>query len=149
PGAITGKLSDFAGLVFFPLLLAAVAEYAGIRRGMATIFAAALATAVAFTAVKTWAPAGELYRVGLAALQWPVHAVRALLSGDGAPALGRVQLVADHTDLVALVALVVPVALARRAVPSSRDEAAAAPGCAGGLRLGYSEADTGAAASAR
>jgi hypothetical protein len=125
PGVVTGKLSDFAGLAFFPLLLAAGAEYAGVRRGMATIIAAAIATAVVFSAIKLWTPAGELYRVGLPVLQWPFRAVHALVTTGVLPGLTRVPLAADPTDLVALVALAMPVAIARRqAVSSSRDEVA-------------------------
>jgi hypothetical protein len=115
PGVVTGKLSDFAGLGFFPLLLAACAEYAGIRRGTKTIVIAAIATGLAFAAVKLVAPAAELYRIGLAMLQWPFHAVRALLTGHALPAIGRVSFVADATDLVALVALAVPIAISSRA----------------------------------
>ncbi|HSD86574.1 MAG TPA: hypothetical protein VLB44_03635 [Kofleriaceae bacterium] len=113
PGLVTGKLSDLAGLVFFPLLLAAIAEQIGVRRGIATVKAAVVATGVAFAAFKLSAPAGEVYRVGLAALQWPVRAVIAHLHGLALPALGRAHLTQDPTDLVALVALVVPLWLAR------------------------------------
>jgi hypothetical protein len=120
PGLVTGKLSDVAGLVFFPLLLAAAAEQVGLRGGRAAVIAAAAATGIAFAAIKLWAPAGELYRVGLAALQWPFHALAALLDGSALPALGRVRLVQDPTDLLALPALLVPVALARSAAPERR-----------------------------
>jgi hypothetical protein len=122
PGVVTGKLSDFAGLAFFPLLLAACAETAGIRRGLSVIVVATVATAIAFAAVKLWTPAGDVYRVAFAALQWPVRAAHALLSGHAMPGLGRVSLVADPTDLVALIALAVPVALARRRL-ADRDDA--------------------------
>src|SRR5262245_37588888 len=59
PGAVTGKLSDFAGLFFFPLLLASIARGASLalrgrdvedRRSLAA--AVALATALGFAAVK-------------------------------------------------------------------------------------------------
>jgi hypothetical protein len=113
PGVVTGKLSDFAGLVFFPLLLAAASEQVGIRRGMTTVVATTLATAIAFASIKLSPAAGELYRVALAALQWPFRAAFALVAGDRVPAMGHVQLVADRTDLIALVALAVPIALAR------------------------------------
>ena len=112
PGLVTGKLSDFAGLAFFPLLLAAAAEHAGVRRGTQTIVIAVIATGLAFAAVKLFVP--ELYRVGLAALQWPFRAVRAIVTGAALPALGRVRFVADPSDLVALVALAVPLVLTSR-----------------------------------
>ena len=114
PGLVTGKLSDFAGLAFFPLLVAAAAEHAGIRRGTRTIVVAVIATGLAFAAVKLFAPAAELYRVGLATLQWPFRAVRAIVTGDALPALGRVRFVADPTDLIALVALAMPLAVTSR-----------------------------------
>jgi len=126
PGVLTGKLSDFAGLAFFPLLLAAAAEHARIRRGTQTVLLAALATAAVFAAIKVCAPAAELYRVGLAALQWPARAARAVLTGESVPSLGRVAHVADRTDLVALIALALPITLARReGAVSDRSRAAA------------------------
>lgn len=115
PGVVTGKLSDLAGLIFFPLFLAAVAEHAGLRRGRATVIAAALATGAGFAAIKLWAPAGDLYRVGLAVLQWPFRALYAAITDSALPALGRAHLTADPTDLLVLPVLVVPVLLARRA----------------------------------
>src|SRR5262245_53546805 len=59
PGALTGKLSDFAGLFFFPLLLAAIAG--GISRALrgrdiddrrSLAAATSIATAAGFVAVK-------------------------------------------------------------------------------------------------
>ena len=67
-----------------------------------------LVLGVGFVAVKLWLPAADLYRVGLAALQWPAHAAHALLAGAPAPSLGRAQLAMDASDLVALPALLVP-----------------------------------------
>lgn len=67
PGAITGKLSDFAGLFFFPLLLAALARLLWRaargrdiedRRSLAA--AVALATALGFSAVKLLPAVNEL-----------------------------------------------------------------------------------------
>jgi hypothetical protein len=57
-------------------------------------------------------------------LQWPFRAAFAVMVGDPVPAAGHVQLVADRTDLIALVALAVPVWLARR---ESDGAGAAAP----------------------
>jgi hypothetical protein len=110
PGWVTGKLSDVAGLAFFPLLLAAVAERIGSRGVRVTVIAAA-ATGVVFAAVKTVPLAADAYRVGLAALQWPARAIGALVGGRATPGLGEVQLVMDPTDLLALPALAIPLAL--------------------------------------
>jgi hypothetical protein len=109
PGAVTGKLSDVAGLVFFPLLLAAAAETFGVRHGMRTVVAATVATGVAFAAIKLSASAGDVYRVGLAILQWPARAIAAVVGREPLPGLGHVSLVRDPSDLVALVALTVPI----------------------------------------
>src|SRR5262249_23942101 len=115
PGFVTGKLSDFAGLMFFPLLLAAACEQVGIRRGLTTVIAATIATGLGFGSIKLFPAAGDVYRVVLAALQWPFRAGLAVLAGHPVPAMGHARLVADPTDLVALVALAVPIALALRA----------------------------------
>jgi hypothetical protein len=103
PGIVTGKLSDFCGLAYFPLFLVAVWELAtqrfaplGSRR---VLILATLATGAAFAAVKTVPIAAATYSVGLGWLQW--------LAGG---AQGTPQLVAiamDATDLVALPALLV------------------------------------------
>lgn len=114
PGLVTGKLSDLAGMVFFPLLLAAAAEMLGIRRGRAAVIAAAIATGAVFAAIKLWAPAGDAYRVGLAALQWPFRVLAAAVTDTAIPGLGRARLTADPTDLVVLPALIAPVWLASR-----------------------------------
>jgi hypothetical protein len=120
PGIVTGKLSDFAGMIFFPLLLAAAAEHLGLRRGRTAVLIAALATGAVFAAIKLWAPAGDLYRLTLAALQWPFRATAAILTSAPLPALGRVHFTADPTDLLALPALLVPVLLTRRSSSAER-----------------------------
>ena len=122
PGFVTGKLSDIAGMIFFPLLLAAACEQLGLRRAMTTIIAAVCATAIVFTAVKLSPIAGDSYRLGFALLQWPVRAANALLHGASLPSVGRAKLTVDPTDLIALAALVVPIALARRLARVDRDD---------------------------
>src|SRR3990170_2011080 len=105
PSALTGKLSDFAGLFFFPLLLATLFGLAGAvlgrilpvrRAGIAPSprkpeSAARLCfavTAVAFAAVKLVPPANSAVTIGLETLL-------------GLP----VRIVRDPTDLMALAAL--------------------------------------------
>lgn len=108
PGFATGKLSDVAGLFFFPLLLQALWEVAGRAAGRPfrveprVLLAGALATAVAFAAIQYVPIAGEAYRVGLGLLQWPVRALAAAFAGAELPAPARVHLTADPTDLLAL-----------------------------------------------
>lgn len=120
PGALTGKLSDLAGMMFFPLFLAAGLELAGVRRAQLVV-GCALATGVVFAATNTIGPAADAYRYGLAALQWPFHALFAALRGHALPGFAPVALTMDPTDLIVLPALAVPVWLARhRAIGTSR-----------------------------
>lgn len=95
PGALTGKLSDIAGLAFFPLLLQAAWEVATRGRpSRRVLVACALATGVVFALVNTWAPADAAYRLALGALQW-------IPRGE----FVAVQHVSDAGDLAALPAL--------------------------------------------
>ena len=115
PGVVTGKISDFAGLAFFPLLLVSVWEITRSVLGLPwkpsrrALFAAVTATAVVFTLVKLWPPAGDAYRFGWAVLQWPFRAIGKLAAGRLLPPLRPVALVQDPTDLVALPALAVAI----------------------------------------
>ena len=92
PSALTGKLSDFAGLFFFPFLLAALAGLAARPANrcasQAPVAFAFFATAVVFALVKVDPAAHAL-------------AVRTLGVVIGAP----VSIVRDPTDLIALIAL--------------------------------------------
>lgn len=107
PGLITGKLSDFAGLAFFPLLLQALWELGGggIRRRVLGL--CCVATAMVFVAVKLWPPAHAFYEHGMGLLQWPYWAARAWILGGPIPAWSPVALEADPTDLIAVPAVLV------------------------------------------
>jgi hypothetical protein len=83
PGAVTGKLSDFAGLVVAPVLLAALLRV----RSRAGFTAAHVAVGVVFAAIQLVAPV---------AAAWA-----ALMSSVGVPWM----ITMDPTDLVALPAL--------------------------------------------
>ena len=106
-----GKLSDFAGLAFFPLFLQALGEAGAelARRPWApsrrVLVVAAIATAVVFALTQVWPPASEAYRAAFGTLYWPVGAIRALLAGDGLPGWAPARLVADPWDLVAVPAV--------------------------------------------
>lgn len=108
PGWITGKLSDVAGMTFFPVLLTTLAAVfvARARRDDATfdrmLLVACIATAVAFAATKTIPSANEAYRVVWGAMLWPVRALRSVGHGHGLPGFARVVLVRDPSDLLAL-----------------------------------------------
>jgi hypothetical protein len=121
PSDLTGKLSDVAGLIFFPLFVVSVTE--GARWLVArdrwpltprAVVAVAVAIGLAFVLMKTWHPAGDLYRIGMGVVVWPVDAIASLVRGDGLPPLERIALVADRTDLLALPALVAPWWIATR-----------------------------------
>lgn len=63
PSVLTGKLSDFAGMLFFPAMLQSAAEWLrlapwGDRR---VAWACAALTALGFGVVKTWPPAGAAF----------------------------------------------------------------------------------------
>jgi hypothetical protein len=88
PGLLSGKLSDFAGLVFFPLIL----EVFGLGRKAATLL-----TGLCFVLVKT---------VPLATALWDRFFDTLYATVGWAD--GAVNLIADPTDLLALVALLLP-----------------------------------------
>ena len=113
PSALTGKLSDVAGLVFLPLLVVGLLELVRRRRTARTELLLVAAVGVGFAALKVVPTVTEAYRIGMGAAQYPLYAVTSLLGGQGWPELRRVAVVADATDLLALVALVVPVLVLR------------------------------------
>ena len=99
PGWFTGKLSDVAGLVFFPVLLEAL--------GLARRWSVAL-TFLGFTAVKAWPWANAVWNDAFTALYQTLGWHR------------EARLLADTSDLLALPAIFVilflPVARRRRPV---------------------------------
>ena len=114
PGLLTGKLSDVAGLVFFPLLLVGIWEVAAVRLGGAVpagrfvVAVMVIVSGVAFASVKTVPLANQAYRETLGAMQWPFTFAASIADGGPAPAFVPVRLAADPTDLVALPVLLVP-----------------------------------------
>jgi hypothetical protein len=107
PGLLTGKLSDIAGLVFFPLLAVSAVEVAalGLRRRppdrRRLVLGAIVATGLVFGLVKTTAVGSAVFAWSLGAAQWLAGA--GPLRGDGPY---PVAVTTDPGDLVALVALV-------------------------------------------
>ena len=131
PGLITGKLSDFAGLTFFPLFLlgawevavSVVGRWGGPTRR--SLILAVLATGSVFAVVKATALGSEALSVGLGWGQWlaawPLATVAGLELTHPAPVL----VVQDTTDLVALLALTIALAIgvprcARASTPDPR-----------------------------
>lgn len=100
PGWVTGKLSDVAGLAFFPFFVVAVREVL-VRRAPTLVSAsgAAALTAVVFAAVKLSSDARELCSGAVGVLRYPVDA---LLTGATSPVPVLIQ--PDASDVVAVVA---------------------------------------------
>ncbi len=118
---VTGKLSDFCGVAFLPILLIALLELG--RRAVGRVPAVvdvrvavvvAVGVAIAFALMKSSPAAGAVYAHTLGALQWPFYALRALSDGAPLPPLRAVRHVVDVTDVVAVPAAFVVVALQRR-----------------------------------
>lgn len=112
---LTGKLSDVAGLLFFPLLLQGLIEVIGHRGGelrpsRRLLVGCAVATAAVFSAIQVIEPAADAYRFGLGALQWPFRALASLASGGGLPPVRPVSLTPDPTDLWTVPAVIGAVA---------------------------------------
>jgi hypothetical protein len=111
PGWLTGKLSDVAGLVFFPLLLIAAWELLrwALRRRVdpsaRSVIAAVVVTGLAFASVKTTEPGASVFAWGLGTVQWLVASTWSAVVAEPAPAIEPVNIVRDPTDLVALLAL--------------------------------------------
>jgi hypothetical protein len=105
PSWLTGKLSDFCGLFFFPLLLAAAVTVLWPTAAARPQTAAALAagvTAVLFSAIKLSPLASAAYEALAAALR----------------GVARVRNVCDPTDLIALPMCALAVAYARWHMPA-------------------------------
>lgn len=113
--AVTGKLSDVAGLVFFPLLVLALLEMvgAGPLRRRAHVVVASIVTAVVFAAIKLSPVANVAYAEIVGVLQWPAWALAAWIDGGPTPGVAPVDCVMDATDLWTLPALAVPIAITR------------------------------------
>lgn len=129
PGIVTGKLSDFAGLVFFPLLLLGAWEAALVVAHRWTgpqsrpALVAVVATALAFLFVKTTPMGSEAFATVLGALQWLPAAGMAAVAGQPLGAPTPAAVVVDPGDLAALPALLVPLAIGvRRARRSGTSE---------------------------
>lgn len=124
PGWLTGKLSDFAGLVWLPLFLHGVIELAFAKaRGRVLDDASsdrwlrwlAALVALAFTLPELWEPAETAYRFVLGAARWPFRAAWSLCRGGGVPELVPVRATADVSDLLALPMVGLAYRLGRRA----------------------------------
>lgn len=116
PGWWTGKISDVAGLIVFPLALHSVlqlgAAWRGSRRRLPDLPMICLGVAVAFAAVELVAPVAVTYSVVLGALQWVAASALSLATGASAD-FQLVQVTADATDLLALPSVAVAMWIGR------------------------------------
>jgi hypothetical protein len=103
PGVITGKLSDFAGMIVAPLVLVALVRAIAPVRGRSVMvgWCAALVVGVGFALAKTWEPATHIYESGLALARFPFRALFAVAT-HRAIWDEHILLVRDTTDLIAL-----------------------------------------------
>jgi hypothetical protein len=125
--AFTGKLSDAAGIVFFPLLLVAIVE---VGRRLTARAPWALSTtgvslcvgitALVFTLAKVTKPVNRFYGWATAQLEKPPLLLKWLFGGGHTPN-PRVVIVHDPTDLVVLPLLVIPWLVARAYSRRSND----------------------------
>jgi hypothetical protein len=115
PGLLTGKLSDYAGLVLFPLLVAGLWELLsrpGKPVAMSTqrraLVVATIVTAVAFAAVKTLPQATQLYGQVIGMAQWIAAGPLAVLRNGSFGPLRSATTLSDPGDLIALPAVLLP-----------------------------------------
>jgi len=120
PGWWTGKLSDFAGMAFFPLLLQAGWETGLwlLRRpwgpSRRVLGVAIVATGAFFAGLQLVPGVARIWSWSLGTLQWPVRALAAALDGRPLPSVVPTVSTADPTDLIALVFLGVAWRVRRR-----------------------------------
>jgi hypothetical protein len=134
PGLISGKLSDVASQIFFPLLATSLIllllPNPSLRMHRAILISAAVATATVMATIKTLDSAAWVYRWGLGAAQWPIYTFNALVHLHAPPALQPVALTMDLTDLYTLPAAAIAVAIGWHSrAPSSTMQTGRGNGC--------------------
>lgn len=128
PGPFAGKLSDVAGLIFFPLLLVALAELGAllVRRPWqatrSTFVAVAVIVAVVFASTKAIEPVRNADEVILGWLWWLPGAAYRLASGQAAGSPGRHQVTADLSDLLAVPCVLVAIWIGSKYRPVDHHE---------------------------
>ncbi len=117
PGAVTGKLSDFAGLALLPILVVSTIELlAHTTLSCRTLWAISSVVALGFVFVEATPLGAGLYEQGLGIAQLPF---RYALSG--ADVAAPVRHVADIGDLIALPAAFVVCLVSLRSKTMARE----------------------------
>jgi hypothetical protein len=122
PGVLSGKLSDFAGVVLLPLFLHAAFEVSVARfrappsaelsnRALTVCLALGLS---AFALPEVWPAAETVYRYAFGVAYWPFRTLVAVLAERPLPSLLPVDATADVTDLLALPMGFIAYAVGRR-----------------------------------
>jgi hypothetical protein len=123
PGLVTGKLSDVAGLAFFPLVLlgtwevirSAVGRWSG--PSPRSLALSVFVTAIVFGLVKTTDLAAGVFATTLGAAQWAIGF--ALTAGHRSSDFVPTLVVRDPTDLVALPAVLIAAWIGSSRLPKS------------------------------
>jgi len=126
PGLVTGKLSDVAGLLFFPLALVAAWEVALSIYGnpahpsRTVILVAGIGSAILFAAAKITPVGNAMVGGALGWVQWLFASAVAWLGNTPSPRFMPAALVMDPGDLVALGAILASLWIGWRRVDQSR-----------------------------
>lgn len=112
--ALTGKLSDFAGVIVFPLIPVAGYELGCAYRKIEprfqrhVLFMSLGLTGMLMVGINLFEPCANVLRVGLGAAQWPFRCIGWMLRSGTVPPLVPVFHTVDPTDLWSLMALGLP-----------------------------------------
>ncbi len=110
PSALSGKLSDFAGVFLTPLVAFSAYELlvprarrnVEPRRENRVLGLLVIATAVGFALPEIWAPADYAYRYGMGVARFPFRALASLLNAGHWPDFQPVVATADASDVLAV-----------------------------------------------